>query len=304
MRITPQGFTALVAFSMFFCGSGAVVAQQPESPLTVDDLLSALQLTDTPGSLSPDGEWLAYTLQDPRRTAEFDSEQLPFGAEGDRTGATGSDIWITATKTGTSSKLTGGIGSSWAPVWSPNGKYLAFYSTRGGNTNVWIYDVRTERLRCASQVPANPFGSEAVAWTPDSNRLLSKLATDNKPAANDLDRKPSGGTLEHHLNSRVTLYRSLPTGESRNPSGAQDPGSVVEDSRTRAEEADLDLIDVSSGKVERIARGFNPVWYRPSPDGSQIALASYKGLRGGNRYRLAAAHPRTSAHRRFRHRPE
>jgi dipeptidyl aminopeptidase/acylaminoacyl peptidase len=79
--------------------------------------------------------------------------------------------------------------------------------------------------------------------------------------------------------STVIVYRSRP--EIAATPNAEE-STLVENPITKAEEADLALIDVTSGGVTRIARGFNPEWYEVSPDGSQFAFATLRGIEGGD----------------------
>jgi len=55
------------------------------------------------------------------------------------------NVWITNTRTGQSKNLTQSKGSAWDPVWSPDGKTLAFYSDLDGAAHLWIWD-RLKRL--------------------------------------------------------------------------------------------------------------------------------------------------------------
>jgi dipeptidyl aminopeptidase/acylaminoacyl peptidase len=271
---------ALVAFAMVSWQFASVPlhAQELMQPLPVEDLVSSLSLTDDAAALSPDGKWLAYTLEDPRRAEKFAHDDRPYTDFGS-VGKSGLDIWVADTNSGSSSRVTEGQAASWGPVWSPDAHYLAFYSTRGGQPNIWVYDRESKRLRQVSDVIVRPLELQVVRWTSDGKRLLTKIAPEQSPAGDSAIMRPVAD--DQVVSSTVTVYRS----GLQKDSGDNRSEIYVEDSRTKAEQADLALIDVDTGAVDRIARGFKPDWYEMSPDGSRLAFATWKGLRGGSRHR-------------------
>src|ERR1700727_3186341 len=91
-------------------------------PLKIEDALGTLALAGRmPIALSPDGDWVAYTVEDDRKRESTQDERYRFFT---RTGvfleAVGCDVWLANTRTHESRNLTGGTGSSSSPVWSPN----------------------------------------------------------------------------------------------------------------------------------------------------------------------------------------
>src|SRR5262245_30141022 len=97
--------------------------QSKRGPLRIADALSALSFQAYQHvTCSPDGQWVAYVTSDARRRETTQDKRYSIFT---RTGApvafVGSDVWITNTRTGESKNLTGGKGSSWGQVWSPNG---------------------------------------------------------------------------------------------------------------------------------------------------------------------------------------
>src|SRR5437868_15429542 len=91
--------------------------------ITFEDYIALKSVSDP--QLSPDGKWVAYTvstpsLQDNRNVAH---------------------VWIAQVATGTSRQLPGGPGSDRQPRWSPDGKTLAFLSTRAGGGPVRLVPV-------------------------------------------------------------------------------------------------------------------------------------------------------------------
>ena len=122
--------------------------------ITFEDYIALKAVSDP--QLSPDGKWVAYTVSTP-------SLQENRGV---------SRIWVAEVSTGRSRALTGGPGSDRQPRWSPDGKTLAFISTREGGAQVWLL----------------PFGGGDPVWLPDGSGLL--VVSDIKwPADQEIDRR-------------------------------------------------------------------------------------------------------------------
>jgi Tol biopolymer transport system component len=90
------------------------------------------------------------------------------------------------------------------PAWSPNGRRIAFVSTRDGNPEIYVMDQDGQNLR---RLTFNPGGDWRPAWLPDSQRLVF---TSDRRGSNDiylLTVPPSGDTpltAEPPLTSLVT----------------------------------------------------------------------------------------------------
>jgi dipeptidyl aminopeptidase/acylaminoacyl peptidase len=246
-------------------------------PLPVEAVLSARSFPRTSPSLSPDDRWIAYCVQDPARVRQTVGGAQYFTANGTPVAALGTDVWMTDLNTGKSTNITGGEGANWGPVWSPNGRYLAFYSDRNGTPNVWVYDGVIRSLRTVSDVVVRPIDQEElIRWTHDSGKILTKI-TALEPSNRDRLR-PSSSSLRH---SAVTLYQYPDSTAAM----AEKP-NVRTESVTEAYRADLALVDLATGQTQRITEGVNPTWYAFSPDDKFIAFASRKGLAGGNEMRI------------------
>jgi TolB protein len=73
-----------------------------------------------------------------------------------RTGP-GYDIKVYSFTDGTTKKLTDGIGSNESPAFSPNGRHIAFTSTRNGKSQVFTIDRTGENLRQITREGNNKF---------------------------------------------------------------------------------------------------------------------------------------------------
>jgi dipeptidyl aminopeptidase/acylaminoacyl peptidase len=245
-------------------------------PLPVRDGLAALAFGNMQLLLCPgDDQWIAYQLKDVRRSPKRGGKYADLTPTGVPSLGLGGDIWLTNTRTGVSRNLTGSTGSSWAPAWSPNGKYLAFYSDRDGRAGVWLWDKTTDRIRKLSRAIPRPFiyGYDLPNWTPDSRRILVKLfpdeATFERLVADSKEPREPGGV-------RVSIYQS-----TADPNRAATPAAQRSDALTVEEvsdfKADLALIDIGDGTVTRILKGYVPAGSQLSPDGNQIAFLNAKG---------------------------
>ncbi|HWO31007.1 MAG TPA: hypothetical protein VNO32_19610, partial [Candidatus Acidoferrum sp.] len=154
------------------------IANSQSAPLKVEDALGTLAFAGRmPIAMSPDSEWIAYTVEDDRKRESTQDERYRFYT---RTGvfleAVGCDVWLANTKTHESRNLTGGKGSSSSPVWSPDGNYLAFYSDRSGIEHIWLWERATGGMRqLGDAIPRPFFNFQVVRWTPDSHSIIAKV---------------------------------------------------------------------------------------------------------------------------------
>jgi len=268
--------------------TAGTLAQQRQLPLPVEEALAALHFPfATPVDLSPDGRWVAFTLQDDRRKERAAAGYTgvfftPTGVPG---GSLGCDIWIANIQTGESKNLTESKGSSWAPVWSPDGNYLAFYSDRSGAARLWVWERPSGKLRQVSEEIVRPyFVAEVARWGPDSRSILVKILPEGmtiEDARDAILSPPLQQAQKRGANSSTALVYRSPGGRETGTGERQ----YVKDRWTSNRRADLAIIKVATGNVRRIATGFNPAWYDISPSGSNVAFTSTKGFESLNTMR-------------------
>ena len=281
----------VLLLTSFICvgATGTGVAQQLfNAPLPFSEVISAPSFGTTPLSLSPDGRWVAYELQDPTRnqlTVDERYQRFRHNAVGTALAHIGSDIWITNTA-GETSNLTKGRGSNWAPAWSSDGKYLAFFSDRGGRAALWVWERNSKALRQLSDAIVLSYRGLAVPrWTPDSRGILFSALPkgmsieEAATLASGFQKSDPIDKTDAAAKATVTVYRSssvpkeLATLERVNSSNPQL-------TYVNGYFADLVLVDVISGKSERIVRREKPSGYWISPDGLHVAFTNVK--RAGN----------------------
>jgi dipeptidyl aminopeptidase/acylaminoacyl peptidase len=112
----------VLAVAIVLSGSGLVagLAAQAGRPMTINDLLTAVRVTDP--QLSPEGHPVLYV----RTTTDA------------VTGRRNADIWIVDGKTGRA--FIAGDKSENTPRWFPDGRQVAFISTRDGEPQVYVAD--------------------------------------------------------------------------------------------------------------------------------------------------------------------
>lgn len=144
-------------------------AQTPERrAITFHDLISMQRVSDP--QISPDGNWIAYSVATPNLEANKISR----------------DVWIVPTTGGEPRQLTRG-GSDERPRWSPDGKKIAFLSSRNGAPQVyWIALDGGEATRLTSLTT----GADNELWSPDGKwvAFVSSVYPDCKTDACDADR--------------------------------------------------------------------------------------------------------------------
>lgn len=259
--------------------TASTFAQQPArlEPLPVSEGLAALSFSNLPLSLCPgDEQWIAYQLNDARRLqirtgkyADLTSTGVP------RLGA-GGDIWLTNVRTGQSRNLTGGLGSNWALSWSPNGKYLAFYSDRDGRSAIWLWEKTTNQLRKLSAAIPRPFlpGYDTPNWTPDSRRLLVKIFPDESTFLKFV-ADPINTQSKSEI--RVNIYQSA-ADPNRADIAPQQRGDALTVEEVPDFKADLALIDIADGTVTRVSKESVPAGYWLAPDGTKVAFLEARGM--------------------------
>jgi len=143
----------------------SLVAQK--RAITFDDYIALKAVSDP--QLSPDGRWVAYTVSTPSLQ---DNRNV-------------SRIWVAEVATGRARQLTGGPGSDRQPRWSPDGRMLAFISTRDAGAQLWLLPVGGGDARKVSSLAD---GASDPVWLPDGSGLLV-VSDITWPAEQEIDRR-------------------------------------------------------------------------------------------------------------------
>src|SRR5712692_39531 len=138
-------FSALVLGFAF-----AVAAQEAaKHPITFTDMIGMHRIAEP--EISRDGKWVAYTVSTP----DMDANR---GA---------SNIWIVSTTGGAPMQLTQS-GHDSSAVWSPDGKTLAFLSSRSGESQVYLLSMGGGEAHPLTKVST---GADLLKWSPDGKTI-------------------------------------------------------------------------------------------------------------------------------------
>src|SRR5713226_5617884 len=151
-KIGMKSFTMrCVLAGALLLGAGLAVSAQEAAkhPITFDDMIKLHRITEP--QVSPDGKWVAYTVATPDMEANRNA----------------SNIWAVPTAGGAAMQLTQS-GHDSSPVWSPDGKALAFLSTRSGDSQVYLLSMEGGEAHALTKVST---GADIVKWSPDGKTI-------------------------------------------------------------------------------------------------------------------------------------
>ncbi len=176
-------FALLVA-----AGISAFAQDSSKHPITFTDMIGMHRIAEP--EISRDGKWIAYTVTTP----DMDANR---GA---------SNIWIVSTAGGTEMQLTRS-GHDSSPVWSPDGKTLAFLSSRSGVSQVYLLSMDGGEAHPLTKLST---GADIVKWSPDGKALAftSSVYPDCKDdeCNSKRDAEKEKNKVKAHVAERL-LYR-------------------------------------------------------------------------------------------------
>lgn len=106
----------------------------------------------------------------------------------------GADLWIVPREGGDARRLTSTPAVESDPWFSPDGRWIAFTSTRSGNPDVYVMPAEGGEPR---RLTWHPAADQARGWTPDGKAVLFASNRNTAPAAyNRLWTVPVDGGVE------------------------------------------------------------------------------------------------------------
>jgi dipeptidyl aminopeptidase/acylaminoacyl peptidase len=187
MKTMRTLFAAIFGLAAMLALLGSARAQT-RRPITFDDMIQMHRVAEA--QISPDGQYVAYAVSTPDMEANRNAGNL----------------WISATSGNESRQLTQ-TGHDSSPVWSPDGKTIAFLSSRGGDSQVYLLSLEGGEPRALTHLST---GADLVKWSPDGKIILFTSAVYPDCKDDDCNKKRDQAKEKDKVKAHVAerlLYR-------------------------------------------------------------------------------------------------
>jgi dipeptidyl aminopeptidase/acylaminoacyl peptidase len=265
-RRLAAAVAAFLIAAAFLAISPDASAPHAARPLKVDDLFEIEGLGmyyGGPYAFAPDAKALAFTRKRAKKTLKNHKWEYLWG------NAAG-DVWLQRAPGEAPVNLTNGVsdGSGWfSPQWSPDGRFLAMLSTRGGNVGLWVWESGkglrklTDRGVDLVNVRERPY-----LWIDARRVLCPVLPEGEQPLSMKIELEtPQIATRE---------WAKTPRGEEATAS-VLDSGVPVDLSKRR--QGRLLVLDAAAGTSDVIA-DYNTDAWQLAPGGQAIAYCHQVGI--------------------------
>jgi dipeptidyl aminopeptidase/acylaminoacyl peptidase len=141
----------MLARLLLLLASAAMVFAQ-KRPFDFNAMMELRRISDP--QISPDGRWVAYTVQ----SVDMAANQKP------------TQIWTVALEADAKPRQITHEGSANSrPRWSPDSRRIAFVSDRGGSSQIWLIDPDGGNPKPVTSLPTE---ADGVQFAPDGKNLL------------------------------------------------------------------------------------------------------------------------------------
>jgi tricorn protease len=189
----------------------------------------------------------------------------------------GGDIWTASSNGGEARLLVSNPAMETRPMYSPDGKLLAFNSTRSGNGDIYLLDIASGKLTRLTYDDAN---DELNNWSADGQYIYFTSSGKDISGMRDIYRvKASGGTPMLVSDNRyVTEFFAAPAPDNKTLALVARGNGASQwwrNGRSHLDESEIWLLDQTSKKytqlTQRSAKQLWPMW---SPDGKTLYYVS------------------------------
>ena len=145
--------------------------------------------------------------------------------------------------------------SDHSPSWSPDGRHIAFHSTRDKNTDIYIMDADGRNVR---RLTNHPDTDLYPAWSPDGTQIAFTSYPKEKREGDiyiiDVDGQNRRNLTNHPA-------------KDQNPAWSPDSTQIVFESDREGKVGfnfGIYVMTVEGENVRRLTEGFNPAWFDPA----------------------------------------
>ena len=160
---------------------------QTQRPLTFDEFIRLGRVTDP--QVSPDGSTIAFVITYHNKTEN----------------RTNSNIYIVPATGGEMRQLTTAKGANFSPRWMPDGRTLAFISTRDGEAQIWTVSLNGGEAKKISTIST---GASDLQVSPDGKRFA--FSSEVYPDCADDESNAKRAEEVEKSKVRARIFEQLP----------------------------------------------------------------------------------------------
>ncbi len=186
----------------------------------------------------------------------------------------GGDIWSVGAEGGAARLLVSHPATESKPLFSPDGKWLAFGSNRTGNGDIYVMEIETGSLR---RLTFDDSSESLDSWSRDGKWIYFSSSSRDISGMNDIYRIPvSGGTAMQVSADRYTgEFHSTPLADGSIIFAARGNGASQWWRRGRSHLDESELWQKTGDTYTQLTqRGAKQLWPMATADGSRIYFVS------------------------------